>query len=86
MTRAVTDVKALGAAIRTHRTSRGWTQAELAENAGVSRRFVSELEAGLRTGAELSRVFAVLRALRLSVLLTEGGAGSFDDALREVLG
>jgi len=86
MTRMVTDVKALGAALRTHRTSRGWTQAELAENAGVSRRFVSELEAGLRTGAELSRVFAVLRALRLAVTLTDSGPESFDDALREVLG
>ena len=86
MTRMVTDVTALGAAIRTYRTSRGWTQAELADHAGVSRRFVSELEAGLRTGAELSRVFAVLRALHLAVTLTDSGAASFDDALREVLG
>jgi len=85
MARMVTDVKALGAAVRTHRTSRGWTQAELADHAGVSRRFVSELEAGLRTGAELSRVFAVLRALHLAVTLVDRGSGSFDDALREVL-
>lgn len=86
MTRTVTDVRTLGAAIRTHRTSRGWTQAELGEHAGVSRRFVSELEAGLRTGAELSRVFAVLRALHLAVTLTDSGPESFDDALREVFG
>ena len=82
----MTDAKTLGAAIRTCRVSRGWTQAELAGQAQVSRRFVSELEAGQRTGAELSRVFAVLRALRLALALVDGGPQSFDDALREVLG
>ena len=86
MTRTIADVKALGAAIRTQRLSRAWTQAELASHADVSRRFVSELEAGQRAGAELSRVFAVLRALHLGVALVDGGPESFDDALREVLG
>lgn len=80
------DVKALGASIRTQRMALDLTQAELAARAGVSRRFVSELESGLRTGAELSRVFAVLRALNLAITLTDSGPSSFDDALREVLG
>jgi HTH-type transcriptional regulator/antitoxin HipB len=82
----MSDAKALGAAIRTQRLSLGWTQAGLAERAQVSRRFVGELEAGHRTGAELGRVFAVLRALRVAVILVDSGPPSFDDALREVLG
>ena len=86
MSRPVADVKALGAAIRMHRSTRGWTQAELAERAGVSRRFVSELEAGERTGAELARVLAVLRALRLAISLVDRGTESFDGALEDVLG
>jgi len=86
MTRPVTDVKTLGAAIRTQRLARGWTQAELAGQAMVSRRFVGELEAGRRPGAELGRVFSVLRSLRLAVALVDRGTVSFDDALGEVLG
>lgn len=84
--RPLNDAKGLGAAIRARRRSRGWTQAELAGRATVSRRFVSELEAGERTGAELSRVLAVLRALDVAIGLVDVERGSFDEALREVLG
>ncbi len=86
MTRPLGDVKSLGAAIRVQRLSLGWTQAELGRRAAVSRRFVGELEGGERTGAELGRVFSVLRALGVAVSLVERGSDSFDDALREVLG
>jgi HTH-type transcriptional regulator / antitoxin HipB len=86
MSRAVVDVRSLGAAIRLERSAQGLTQAGLADRARVSRRFVSELEAGARPGAELARVFAVLRALRLAVALVDRGTESFSDALGEVLG
>ncbi len=72
--------------IRAQRRGRGWTQADLADRAQVSRRFVGELEAGQRTGAELGRVLAVLRALDVAISLVDDRRESFDDALREVLG
>lgn len=86
MQTSLTDARALGAALRSRRRGRGWTQAELAEAAGVSRRFVGELEGGERTGAELGRVLAVIRALDLAVALVDNQRRSFDDALREALG
>lgn len=79
------DSVSLGALIRGHRADHQWTQAELADRAGVSRRFVSELESGSRTGAELSRVLAVVRTLGLGVALLPSESPSFDQALREVL-
>jgi transcriptional regulator with XRE-family HTH domain len=82
----VTDVTSLGAAIRTRRIAAHLSQAQLSARAGVSRRFVGELESGLRTGAELSRVLAVLKALDLAITLIENEPRSFDDALLEVLG
>ena len=86
VSRPVTDVKGLGAAVRLQRVGRGWTQADVAARAQVSRRFVSELEAGERTGAELGRVFAVLRALELAITLVDRPPESFTDALGGVLG
>jgi y4mF family transcriptional regulator len=85
MSTRIADVTTLGAAIRTRRRERGWTQAELAQAANVSRRFVGELEAGDRAGAELSRVFAVLRALGASLALVDVPESNFDAALMEVL-
>jgi len=86
MSGQISDPKTLGAAIRQRRHTRGWTQAEVAERAAVSRRFVSALETGGRTGAELGRVFAVLRALDVAVELLDRPRSSFDESLREVLG
>lgn len=86
MSGPISDPKALGAAIRQRRRTRGWTQAEVAERAAVSRRFVSALETGERTGAEIGRVFAVLRALDTAVELLDRPRSSFDDSLREILG
>ena len=86
MNPTIMDVKALGAAIRARRRARRWTQAELAQTANVSRRFVGELEAGDRTGAELGRVFAVLRALDTALTLEDRQTSDFDAALAEVLG
>jgi transcriptional regulator with XRE-family HTH domain len=44
---ALPSTRALGALLRDHRKALGWTQAELAERAGISERSVSDLERGL---------------------------------------
>ena len=62
----------LGAALRDARTRKGWTQARVAEAAGVSRQLVVDIERGKRPGTELSRVLAIARALGLG-LIHRGG-------------
>lgn len=69
--RAITTGRQLGAAIHDARTRAGLTQANLAERAGVSRKWLIGLEQGARTGAELGKVFDVMRALNLSIQLLE---------------
>jgi transcriptional regulator with XRE-family HTH domain len=51
------------------RRDAGLTQAQLAERAGVSRRWIGELEAGKRPGAELSLVMRTADALGLQLSL-----------------
>lgn len=60
--RFLATVEAVGKAVRDGRSEKGWTQGELAEKAGVGRRFVVELEAG-HMRAELGKVLNVLEAL-----------------------
>lgn len=69
--RPITTGRQLGAAIHDARTRAGLTQAALATNAGVSRKWLIGLEQGARTGAELGKVLAVLNALDLSIQLIE---------------
>lgn len=78
---AVRTALELGAALRARRRAQNLTQAQVAQAAGVSRAFVSELERGARAGAELSRVLAVVRALELSIDLISDVAPSFDSTL-----
>lgn len=85
MDRLIADPHALGAAIREARTAHGWTQAEVAGRAGVSRSFVLDLERGARPRAELARVFSVLRAVGKAIRVVDDRPGSFDEALDEVL-
>jgi HTH-type transcriptional regulator/antitoxin HipB len=61
----ISTVRELGLLVRDVRQARSWTQAQLAEAAGVSRRWVYEFEAGKKEGAELDRVLRVLSALEL---------------------
>lgn len=87
--RPVHNVLELGAALRDARTARGWTQAHLAETAGVSRQLVVDVERGRRPGTELSRVLAIARALGLGVTLTPlptGEASPMDAALDAIFG
>ncbi len=61
--RVTTSVAELGATLRQHRLDAGLTQAQLAERAGVSLRWVVQFESGKTAGAELSKVFGVFAAL-----------------------
>ena len=60
----VRSIRDLGAAVRGRRRDLGMTQAELALQAGVSRKWVYEFEAGKPT-AELRLILRVLDALEL---------------------
>lgn len=60
----------LGAEIRERRVQRRWTQGDLAARAGVSRQWLSRLEAG-HTGAEIGRILSVARALDVALTLGE---------------
>ncbi|MBX3494276.1 MAG: helix-turn-helix transcriptional regulator [Parvibaculum sp.] len=59
--------KKLGEAVRAVRTSSRLSQQELADMAGVGRRFVSELENGKAT-LEIGRVLTVCQALGIDIL------------------
>lgn len=64
--RPVSSPASLGAYVRNARRARGWTQANLADEAGVGRRFVIELEGGKSTAA-LGLTLRTLGALGLDV-------------------
>ena len=59
-----------GAAVRGRRLDRGLSQSELAKRSGISRKWISEFEAG-KTTAEFALVIRVLEALGLSLDLSE---------------
>ncbi|MDR1236682.1 MAG: helix-turn-helix domain-containing protein [Propionibacteriaceae bacterium] len=59
----VRTVQQLGAAVRQARLDARLTQAELAERAGVSRRWLSMVENGQNRGAEFTKVSKALAVL-----------------------
>jgi transcriptional regulator with XRE-family HTH domain len=61
----------LGTAVRTLRRRRGWSQAELAQAAQVSRQWVVALERGRTEGMELGRLMRVLDALDASLMVRD---------------
>lgn len=70
MERKITHQKNLGAFIYDARTKSGLTQQELAEQAGVSRKWLIDIEQGKRPRAELGKVLDVLRALGVDLTLS----------------
>ena len=58
----------LGDAIRHYRSEAGLTQAQLAEQAGLQRSYLSELESGKET-EQVKRLFRVLRQLGVRMTL-----------------
>lgn len=68
----------LGATVRERRRARGWSQAELAEIAGVGRRFVSELENG-KTTLRIAQVRRVLEVFGLDLTVAPIARDPGDD-------
>lgn len=60
----ITNVRLIGDIVRLKRHDNGWTQAQLANRAGVGRRFVSELEGG-KSSVQFGLVLQVLDSLGL---------------------
>lgn len=65
------DVEALGRVVRARRQILGLSQHDLADQAGVGRRFISDLEGGKPT-VEFGRVLQVFEALGLSLTARDG--------------
>jgi HTH-type transcriptional regulator / antitoxin HipB len=61
---------AVAAAVRGRRLDRGLSQSELAKRSGISRKWISEFEAG-KTTVEFALVIRVLEALGLSLDLSD---------------
>ncbi len=68
----ITSARDLGAAVRGRRISLGLSQAELARQAGVSRPWLSNVEAGKPT-AEFGRILRLIDALGTRLHLEVGG-------------
>ncbi len=62
----------IGSTIRNRRKNLGLTQAQLAKQAGVGPRFISDVERGKET-AEMNKVLMVLDSLDLQIKLTRRG-------------
>ena len=76
MSRKPREATAFGVSIREARRQRGWTQAQLAQRAGVSRPTVARVETG--SNISTSTLEKVAKALGLSMQL---GAGPDDAAI-----
>lgn len=74
----------LGLYVRDRRRRLGMTQANLSVSAQVSRRWLSDLEAGKPT-AEIGLIFKVLHALELILEASPSESGSGDVDLDDVL-
>lgn len=77
----VLSIRDASAAVRGRRRDLGLSQAQLANRVGISRKWISEFEAG-KPGAELGHVLRVLEGLGLVIDLR----GSSDEAGTEVSG
>jgi XRE family aerobic/anaerobic benzoate catabolism transcriptional regulator len=73
-------LKALGTRIRENRLAGNWSQAELAQRSGVSRRFLVQVEAG-EGNASLLRLAELAQALDCSLVSLLAGLGPIHDEL-----
>lgn len=78
---SVRSIRDVAAAVRGRRHDLGISQVELANRAGVSRKWVSEFEAGKST-AEFGLVLRVLDALALGLELRDASATPEDSSDR----
>ena len=66
-----TTVAEIGEIIRDLRTTRAWTQSQLAAEVGVSREWISRIETGSRPDAEAGLLLRTLHALDAVVEIHE---------------
>lgn len=66
----VFTMREAAAVVRELRDTRGWTQAQLAATAHVSRSFVADVEAG-KTSVEAAKLFDLFQALGHEVALRD---------------
>lgn len=76
------DLSSIGKRLRALRAEHGLTQRELADRAGMSTRFVSQLEAG-GANVSVSRLADLARVLRVSMVTLLHGLGPEDDLDRQ---
>ena len=82
-------VRELGGIVRARRIALGLSQADLAQEVGVSRWWVVQLESGQATGAGLASVLAALHRLGLGLEVTtlsdreRPGASELDAIIEE---
>ena len=69
---SVKDMKSLGDAVRKRRRELGYTQAFLAEYAGISASFLSELENGKET-IQIGKMMEVTSLLGMDICLRRRG-------------
>jgi transcriptional regulator with XRE-family HTH domain len=69
---ATTLAKAIGAEITALRTSRGWSQADVAHLVGYSEKWVRSTEMGANTTGDLLAAMAFLFSIKLSDLVIAG--------------
>lgn len=69
---SVKDMKGLGDAVRKRRRELGYTQAFLAEYAGVSTSFLSELENGKET-IQAGKMMEIIALLGMDVCVSKRG-------------
>jgi HTH-type transcriptional regulator / antitoxin HipB len=81
----VRTVSELGASIRRSRQQRHWTQNDLAERAGISRRTLVSIEGGNPRG-EIGIVLRVIAALDRELEVSERVGAERDDLLGHVGG
>ena len=80
----INSPRELGQLVREARTSRGLSQAELAEQLGTTRQWVIALEQG-NGGAELDRVLKALFALGIRINATDTQAQPATDTVRKAI-
>lgn len=78
MMQTIRDARSLGEVLRAARAARGWTQARLAEAAGLQQHHVSNVENGLKD-VKLTTLIALAVALNLDVSLTPRQPPAPDD-------
>ena len=77
----IRNTKMIGELIRDGRARLGWSQSRLAEEAGVSRQWVYEVEHG-KDSAEVGMVLRALEALGLQLHVTGFAASAESGGLR----